>query len=478
MDKTPLSFYRAAFINFYREAFITKYLSTFIAKHLSRSIYQLLSRSIYHFIAKHLSTFIAKHLSRSIMNTLQEIFASLKHNKLRTTLTGLAVAWGIFIFIVLLGAGNGLRNGVMSNFGSRANNSAIVWTGTTSRPYDGMKSGRRLYLTDKEMDIIKKMPETTEITGVIWNDLTITYKNEYGSYSIVGIQPTYKSIENIKIAEGGRFINDLDEMQQKKVVVLDKRICDALFKNENGIGKYVKIGSIMFRVVGINTQQSNWGSGNAYIPFSTAQVIYNPDKKLYQTEFILQGLETLEDNEKFTDRINRALAKSLRADPEDPSAFWIWNRQQQYIQTQKVFGAINLFVGIIGIFTLIAGIVGISNIMLVSVKERTREFGIRKAVGAPPASILWSVVLEAVIITAIFGYIGLICGVGLTEGANWLMSQSAGADNGMTVFKNPTIGLNYAFAATALMIVAGVIAGYIPARKAVRIKPIEAMREQ
>ncbi|GHT32244.1 ABC transporter permease [Bacteroidia bacterium] len=412
------------------------------------------------------------------MNILQEIFASLKHNKLRTTLTGLAVAWGIFIFIVLLGAGNGLRNGVTSNFSSMSNNSATIWTGTTSRPYDGMKSGRRLYLTDKEMNIIKNMPETTDLTGVIWNNYTITYKNEYGNYGIAGVQPVYKSIKNIEIADGGRFINDLDERQQKKVVVLDKRICDVLFKNENGIGKYVKIGSIMFYVVGINTREDNWGGGNAYIPFSTAQAIYNPDKKLYQAEFILRGLETVEDNEVFTDKIKKALAKSMRYDPEDPETFWIWNRQQGYMQTQAIFGGINLFVAIIGIFTLIAGIVGISNIMLVSVKERTREFGIRKAIGAPPASILWSVVLEAVIITAIFGYIGLVCGVGLTEGANWLMSQNAGGGDGMTIFKNPTIGLNYAFMATLIMIISGVIAGYIPARKAVKIKPIEAMREQ
>jgi putative ABC transport system permease protein len=292
-----------------------------------------------------------------------------------------------------------------------------------------------------------------------------------------GVQPAFAEINILTIAKGGRFINDLDVQQQKKIVIIDKKVEQTLFKNENCIGKYIKIGSLMFRVVGVNTKENRWGNSRVYIPFSTAQAIYNPDKKLWWIYFTIEGLETTEENEAFNGRLRGLLAKSLNFDPADQNAVWIWNAQQQYIQTQKVFGAINIFVAIIGIFTLIAGIVGISNIMLVSVRERTREFGIRKAIGAPPASILWSVILEAVMITAIFGYIGLLCGVGLTEGANWLLSQNAGGGDGMTIFKNPTIGLNYAFAATLIMVVSGVVAGYIPARKAVRIKPIEAMKE-
>jgi len=411
------------------------------------------------------------------MNILQEIFASLKHNKLRTALTGFAVAWGIFILIVLLGAGNGLRNGVTSNFSDRATNYVNISTGITSMPHNGIKAGRHLKFSNKELEVIEKMPEVSNANGIVRiPDQNISFGNEYGVYLILGVQPVYTKIFTVKIDDGGRFINDIDVKQQKKVVVLDKTIAETLFKNENCIGKYVKIGSLMFQVVGVNTKANRWEK-QVYIPFSTAQAIYNPDKKFWWMVSNINGLETVKENEDFYNRLKVNLAKSMNFNSDDPRAVWIWNAHQDYIQTQKIFGTINVFVGIIGIFTLIAGIVGISNIMLVSVRERTREFGIRKAIGAPPASILWSVILEAMIITAIFGYIGLVCGVGLTEAANSILSQNADP-NGMTIFKNPTISIGYAFAATLIMIISGVIAGYIPARKAVKIKPIEAMRNE
>jgi len=416
---------------------------------------------------------------RGDLGGLSDIISSLKHNKLRTALTGFAVAWGIFILIVLLGAGNGLRNGVTSNFSGRMVNSVQIYSGQTSMPYKGLKAGRGTFFMEKEMDVIDKMPETGKPTGVIMIDQTISYGAEYGSYTMRGIQPVYSQILNLTIIKG-RFINELDEQQQKKVAILDDLVEQTLFKGENSLGKFIKIGSLMFRVVGVNKLNTEFGSGgraNVYVPFSTAQAIYNPNKKFYRATFTIHGLETTKANEDFNNRLKTKLAKSLNFNPDDPNAVWIWNAQQGYIQAQKIFGAINIFVGIIGIFTLIAGIVGISNIMLVSVKERTREFGIRKAIGAPPASILWSDILEAVMITAIFGYIGLVCGVGLTEAANSILSQNADP-NGMTIFKNPTISIGYAFTATLIMIISGVIAGYIPARKAVKIKPIEAMKEE
>ena len=412
------------------------------------------------------------------MNILQEIFASLKHNKLRTALTGFAVAWGIFILIVLLGAGNGLLNGVMSNFSGRMTNSVQIYSGQTSMPYKGLKAGREMPFTEKEMEAIDKMPETGKPTGIfmIWEQ-TVSYSAEYGVYMMRGVQPVYREIMNINLVKG-RFINDLDTRQQNKVVVLDDLVEQTLFKGEDCLGKSIKIGSLMFRVVGVNKMEGqSFGRANVYIPFSTAQAIFNPSKKFYRATFAINGLETVEENEAFNNRLKENLSKTMNFNPEDPNAIWIWNAQRDYIQTKKIFSAINIFVGIIGIFTLIAGIVGISNIMLVSVKERTREFGIRKAIGAPPASILWSVILEAVIITAIFGYIGLVCGVGLTEVANAILSQNADP-NGMTIFKNPTISIGYAFAATSIMIISGVIAGLIPARKAVKIKPVEAMKEE
>nr|MBP7181020.1 FtsX-like permease family protein [Dysgonamonadaceae bacterium] len=230
-------------------------------------------------------------------------------------------------------------------------------------------------------------------------------------------------------------------------------------------------------------KKEQWGGSNAYIPFSTSQVIFNPDKKFNQIMFTVNGLETKAANERFDEALRNLMGRSLSFDPQDKQALWVDNSQADYIETMKIFGGITIFVSIIGIFTLIAGIVGVSNIMLVTVKERTREIGIRKAIGAPPSSILKSIILESIIITAIFGYVGLMLGIGVTELVNFLMEQAAAANASsdsmqMSVFKNPTVDIGYAVFATVVLIIAGVLAGYLPARKAVKVHPIEAMREE
>ncbi len=414
------------------------------------------------------------------MNVLQEIFASLKHNKLRTILTGLSVSWGIFILIVLLAAGNGLQNGVTSNFSDRATNMVQMWPGRTSMPYKGLKSGRSLSFSDKQILAVKENLDGTEgESGVIDNNLIITYKDEYGNFSIKGVEPVYNDIFNLKFEAGnGRFINQLDLENKNKVIVLDKKIEETLFRKESAIGKYVQVGKIMFKVVGVNTKKERWGGGNAYIPFTTAQAIFNPDKKFYNIAMTVNGMETLAENEVFNDKLKETMSKSMYFAAKDTQALWLRNSQENYLKTMRIFGGITIFVSIIGIFTLIAGIVGVSNIMLVSVRERTREIGIRKAIGAPPASILLSIIIESILITTVFGYIGMILGVGLIEIVNIILQQSAAqSETGMSVFKDPSVQLSYVYISTAILILAGVFAGYMPARRAVRIKPIEAMRE-
>jgi putative ABC transport system permease protein len=415
------------------------------------------------------------------MNTLQEILAGLKHNKLRTVLTGLSVSWGIFILILLLGAGNGLKNGVTSNFSRRATNTVQTWAGQTSMPYNGLKSGRDMNFSEKEITAVDENIEAagTE-TGIIEKQSTISVGAEYGTFSLIGCDPEYEKIFNLKFASGnGRFINRLDLNATKKVAVIDKKVQEMLFKKTNPIGKQIKVGSIMFQVVGVNTKKENWGNGNVYIPFTTAQLIYNPDRKFRSIAMTVNGLETEAENENFNENLRKNMAQTLRFDPKDLEALWIRNSQRDYLETMKIFGGITIFVSIIGIFTLIAGIVGVSNIMLVSVKERTREFGIRKAIGAPPSHILRSIIIESILITSIFGYMGMMMGVGLTEMINYFLMQSAaGNPDGMTVFKDPTVSLSYVLISTTILIIAGVIAGYMPARRAVRIKPIEAMREE
>lgn len=416
---------------------------------------------------------------------LQEIVSTLKTNKMRTTLTGLSVSWGIFILIVLLGAGNGLKNGVMQNFSSRSTNRINLWSGTTSMPHNGLKSERNLHFTENEVAMIKnEVAQSRLITARINSTQTISYKNEYGSYQVRGVMPNYYDIEKLVIgSEGGRFINQLDINESNKVIVLDKKVSDLLFKDESPIGKQVKVGQLMFKVIGVNSKKEQWGGSNSYIPFSTAQTIFNPSKNFYQITFTADGLVTKEENDRFNESLRELMAQRLNFNPEDQQALWINNAQAEYVETMKIFNGITYLVTIIGILTLIAGIVGVSNIMLVSVKERTREIGIRKAIGATPVSILKSIILESIIITTVFGYIGLIMGIGLTELINFFMEQAANGQAAsnepqMSVFTNPTVEMGYALFATLVLIIAGVVAGYLPARKAVKVKPIEAMRQE
>jgi len=420
------------------------------------------------------------------MDYLQEIFTTLRKNKLRTTLTGLSVSWGIFILIVLLGASNGLKNGVTANFEHRAVNRINMWTGITSIPYQGLKSGRNLKFSEKEISVVEdEVKESRLVTARSNRTQNISYGTEYGSYQVNGVMPSYAEMEKLIFEPGdGRFFNHLDYTQRSKVIVIDKQMAEVLFKEKSPLGEYVKVGQLMFKVIGVNSKKEQWGGPVAYIPFSTMQVVFNTDKKFYQLAFTVEGLETTAENERFNKSLRNLMGRQLKFDPEDSQALWVNNSQSDYIETMKIFGGVNLFVTIVGILTLIAGIVGVSNIMLVSVKERTREIGIRKAIGAPPASILTSIILESIIITAIFGYIGMFLGIGVTEIMNFITEQAANvaqsADGGpqMSVFKNPTVNIGYAIFATVLLVISGVIAGYLPARKAVKIKPIEAMRQE
>jgi putative ABC transport system permease protein len=356
-----------------------------------------------------------------------------------------------------------------------------MWTGTTSLTYKGLKSGRSLNFGEKQIaDVNNQLVETSNQTGVITKQLTITNKSEFGTYDVKGVNPSYDKVFNLKFEPNeGRFINILDNKESNKVIVIDKKIEEVLFKGTTSLGKYVKVGDLMFRIIGINSKKARFDNGTAFIPYSTAQTIFNPDMKFNNIAMSVNGLSTQKMNDDFNDKLKKTMSNSLSYDKNDPQAVYIQNSQRDFLQTMMIFKGITIFVAVIGIFTLIAGIVGVSNIMLVTVKERTREIGIRKAIGAPPATILKSIITESIIITTIFGYVGMMAGIGLTELVNYIMLQSAaGNPNGPTVFKNPTVELSYVLISTAILIIAGVIAGYMPARRAVRIKPIEAMREE
>ncbi|HRX12447.1 MAG TPA: FtsX-like permease family protein, partial [Draconibacterium sp.] len=288
------------------------------------------------------------------------------------------------------------------------------------------------------------------------------------------------------VIEEGRFINHIDVMQNRKVVVIGADMKNALFKDSTAIGEYVNVNNVPFKVVGVCTEPGSTRNRNAYMPLSTAQMIFNGSNRLHNLALTINA-ETLDESQAIEQQVRNVLGRQYKFDPKDEGAIGLYNKLENYIQTMRIFQAIKIFIWIIGIGTLIAGIVGVSNIMLIVVKERTKEIGIRKAIGASPSSVIGLILLEAIMITTVAGYIGLVMGTGLMEMINYFMVQSAEAANaaaanggrqGESVFLNPTVDFNIAVSATLLLIVAGAIAGYIPAKRAASIKPIEALRDE
>lgn len=308
-----------------------------------------------------------------------------------------------------------------------------------------------------------------------WNPV-ISYGKEYGNNTVRGVEPDFAEIDNVVVEAGnGRFINEVDMQQARKVIVIHKKTAKGLFREEAALGKYLVVDGVAYQVIGIYEGEDRDQLPDVYVPLSTAQRIYNPAEGYRNINFMVEGLSTTEENEAFDTELRAKLGQKHTFDIQDRQAVWVWNKLKNYMQTMGIFKGINLFVWIIGIGTLIAGIVGISNIMLITVKERTKEFGIRKALGATPFSILKLIILEALLITGFFGYIGMVAGVGLTELVNNVMAD-AGSTEEMSIFRNPTVDLPIVISATVVLIVAGILAGYFPARKAVHIKPIEALR--
>lgn len=412
----------------------------------------------------------------------EEIFLTIRANKQRTFLTGFSIAWGIFMLIILLGAGNGLQNGMMQGFNYMSKNSMSIHPGVTSMPYKGLQKGRRLQLKQNDADFLKThLKNIAEFSAVYqkWS-ISLIRGKDVVSTSMSGVEPGYEVMRNL-IISSGRFVNNTDNRESRKVIVIHSKTAGVLFPNENSIGQYVQINQVPFQIVGIYEEEGGGGNRQpeVYIPLNTAYTIFNPDKNVSNISFTVTGVNNSKESEIYTKEVRQLLAQRLQFDPEDTNALWIHDNLSSYMQAQTIFNGIALFVWIIGIGTLIAGIVGVSNIMLITVKERTHEFGIRKALGATPRSILRLVVVESLTITTMFGYIGLLLGIGLTEGvASILAKTGQAATDKPEIFVNPTVDLGVVLAATAILILAGAIAGYIPAKRAVNVKPIEALQHK
>ena len=415
---------------------------------------------------------------------IKEIWSTSKRNKLRTSLTGFAVAWGIFMLIFLLGAGNGLINAQLQQSTRFLANSMRVFPGETSKAYKGLKEGRSITLNDKDILISNKTygQYVDDVGGRLEQyNVNINYGDNYvASQSLVGVAPTHPKIDKTELI-AGRFINEIDMKEQRKNVVLSRSQAKELSKDYRSlVGKNVKISNLNFQVVGIYKDDESRNNTEAFIAYSTIKTIYAKGDDAGSLEFTIKNLKTQEDNEQFEKNYRASINNNHQAAPDDERTIWLWNRYMDNIQMNQGIAIMQTALWIVGLFTLLSGIVGVSNIMLITVKERTREFGVRKAIGAKPWSILKLIITESIIITSFFGYIGIVCGVA----ANEIMDATIGhttIDTGLfkaAMFVNPTVGIGTCIGATITIVIAGTIAGLIPAIKAARIRPIEALRAE
>ena len=415
---------------------------------------------------------------------IKEIWSTSKRNKLRTSLTGFAVAWGIFMLIFLLGAGNGLINAQLQQSTRFLANSMRVFPGETSKAYKGLKEGRSITLNDKDILISNQTygQYVDDVGGRLEQyNVNINYGDNYvASQSLVGVAPTHPKIDKTELI-AGRFINEIDMKEQRKNVVLSRSQAKELSKDYRSlVGKNVKISNLNFQVVGIYKDDESRNNTDAFIAYSTIKTIYAKGDDAGSLEFTIKNLKTQEDNEQFEKNYRASINNNHQAAPDDDRTIWLWNRYMDNIQMNQGIAIMQTALWIVGLFTLLSGIVGVSNIMLITVKERTREFGVRKAIGAKPWSILKLIITESIIITSFFGYIGMVCGVA----ANEIMDATIGhttIDTGLfkaAMFVNPTVGIGTCIGATITIVIAGTIAGLIPAIKAARIRPIEALRAE
>jgi len=408
-----------------------------------------------------------------------EIFDSVKKNKLRTFLTGFSIAWGIFMFVILLATANGAQNGIEIVFAKRTTNIVQLQGRFTSMAYQGLPDNRKINLDQNDYNRLNnRFSEKEYLSALIPVDVKMSFGNNSTIGNCTGIYPEYGKINGVKIInEQGRFINDMDMNEKRKVVLINKRLKDILYKHESPVGKILLINKLKFTVIGVFSENAIIDNEKAYIPFSTAQLLFNGGWGFKSLAFTVKNLKTDKENEAFNDRLIKSMANLHRFDPEDKVAVNLLNQLKIYLQTVGIFNAVIIFIWVIGAGTLFAGMVGVSNIMLIAVRERTREFGIRKALGAKPSSILKGIILEAVFITSVFGYLGLFLGIAVNGLFNLYLKNHPDAKE-FAIFENPSLNIQIAILAMIVLIIVGVLAGYFPARQAVRIMPVEAMRDE
>ncbi len=405
------------------------------------------------------------------LDALQEIFATLQRNKLRTTLTALSVAWGMLMLVVLLGAGRGLQNGAAYEFRDDAVNSLWLYPGKTSLPYAGRGPGRDVKLMNEDYDAIRRtIPGIDHISGryYLWGEFIVRNGAKHSAFDIRGIHPGHQYLEKT-IVTAGRFLNDADLTERRKVCVIGSKVAEFLFGKQDPLGAYIDIRGLSYKVVGVFDDVGGEAElKKIYVPITTAQLVYNQPGRLHQIMFTI-GNASLAESQRTAEQLLRFMAERHGVSPDDHLALRVQNNVEEFERVNNVFVWLRAFVWIVGAGTLLAGMVGVSNIMLISVKERTREIGVRKALGATPWSIVSLILGEAIVVTGIAGYSGLILGVAIVE----LAARYA---KDVPYMRAPDVDLSLALTATALLMIAGGLAGFFPARHAASVHPIEALR--
>jgi len=409
----------------------------------------------------------------------QEIFATIRKNKLRTTLTMLGVFWGIFMLVIMLGSGNGLRHGVLKEFGGTATNSFFVWAQPTSKSYMGMKPGRTYNFDLADLEALKQIKELEIVSP--YNQLgghdgsnNVVRGVKTAASQINASYPNSDKINKIKI-KMGRSLNELDIKENRKICVIGSRVHELLFKkNENPIGEYIRINGVYFKVIGLTVttasgEDAREESTRISIPFTTFQNAFHFGDVVGWFAIKSRDDVPAEIAEK---KVIKILQAHHKISPDDQKAIGHWNMAKEYNKLNGLFNGISVLIWIVGCGTLLAGVIGISNIMLIVVKERTKEIGVKRALGAIPSQIIGQILIEAVFLTSISGYFGLLAGIGLLEGLNSMIGNSGG------MFSNPTVDFGVAIKSLLILIFSGGIAGLIPASKAVAIKPVEALRAE
>lgn len=405
----------------------------------------------------------------------REILDTLWRSKLRSGLTAFSVAWGIFMLVFLLGMGTGLQNGVQKAFADDATNAVWLFSGRTSIPHDGMPIGRRIVFTNGDVEALDRLPGVDKITGRFFigdgrpNQTRVA--NKVGSYDVRSVHPDHLYLENT-IMIAGRFLNEVDIHEKRKVCVIGEPVAQFLFEtSDDVIGRWVEINRIPFQVVGLFTDEGADGEREKiYIPITTSQTAFNGADRVHMTMFTMRPGVTVAESKRMAEGAMARLAAAHHFSPTDKQAVRVRNNVEQFENFMQIFVGIRWFVLVMGVCSLVAGMIGVSNIMMIVVRERTREIGVRKALGAKPSQIVMSIVQESVFITTVAGYLGLIAGVGGLVLIDNLIPPT-------DMFAHPEVSMNVALGATLLLVIAGALAGLFPARAAARLDPIKAMRD-